>query len=441
MTGGTRIVGWGGTGTIGEERLAEDLTKASANVPLSRGLGRSYGDSALPPPSQPTVLTTVLADRILSFDPETGVICAEAGLSLIELNRLFLPRLFFVPVTPGTQFVTLGGMVASDVHGKNHHVEGTFGDHVLGLRIRVGDGSIVSCSPTEHVDLFDATVGGMGLTGHILEVTFQMSRIPSQWIYQETEQIPDIDRMLSGLDDAARHFPMTMAWIDCLTEGKAMGRGVLYRGRWATEAEAPARAPSARPRLAVPFQFPSWALSKPVVRLFNSAIFHSHIPRFKKGLVSPETFFYPLDTIRDWNRIYGKRGFTQHQAVLPASAGRGAVRRFLELLTQLKGASFLCVIKDCGKQGRGILSFPMAGTSIALDLPLREHTQDHIDKLNELVLREGGRIYLTKDALTRPEHFAQMEPRLPAFRAVRDKWDPAHRLRSAQSVRLLGDKP
>ncbi|HNN52202.1 MAG TPA: FAD-binding oxidoreductase [Pseudomonadota bacterium] len=441
MTGRTRIVGWGGVGTIGEERLAEELAKASESVPLLRGLGRSYGDSAVPPPSQPTVLTTVLADRILSFDPETGLLCAEAGLSLAELNRLFLPRRFFVPVTPGTQFVTLGGMVASDVHGKNHHVEGAFGDHVEKLRIRVGSGSIVDCSPAENSDLFEATIGGMGLTGHILEVTFRMCPIPSQWIYQESEQVTDLDAMLNALDDAARHFPMTVAWIDCLTEGKAMGRGILYRGRWATTEEAPAQAPSPKLRLFVPFQFPSWAMSAQVVRLFNSAIYHSHVPRVKKGLVSPEAFFYPLDTIRDWNRIYGSRGFTQHQAVLPASAGRGAVRRFLELLTSLKGASFLCVLKDCGKQGRGMLSFPMPGTSIALDLALREHTQEHIDRLNELVIREGGRIYLTKDALTRPEHFAKMEPRLAAFRSVRDKWDPAHRVRSAQSVRLFGDKP
>ncbi len=441
MTRRARIAGWGGIGTDAEELLAEDLLDATKEVPLSRGLGRSYGDSAVPPQSQPKVLTTVLADRILSFDPESGVLCAESGLSLYELNRLFLPRRFFVPVSPGTQFVTLGGMVASDVHGKNHHVAGAFGDHVLRLRLRVGSGQVVDCSPTENSDLFAATIGGMGLTGHILEVTFRMRQIPSPWIYQETEQVQDLDTMLSALDDAARQFPMTMAWIDCLTKGRAMGRGILYRGRWATAEEAPGRAPSPKLRLFVPFQFPSWAMSEQSVRLFNSAIYHSHIPRLKKGIVSPETFFYPLDTIRDWNRIYGKRGFTQHQAVLPASAGRAAVRRFLELLTSLKGASFLCVLKDCGQQGCGLLSFPMPGTSIALDLALREHTQEHIDRLNELVIREGGRIYLTKDALTRPEDFEKMEPRLSAFRAVRDKWDPQHHLRSAQSVRLFGDKP
>ena len=169
----------------------------------------------------------------------------------------------------------------------------------------------------------------MGLTGHILEVTFRMCPIPSQWIYQESEQVTDLDAMLNALDDAARHFPMTVAWIDCLTEGKAMGRGILYR-RWATTEEAPAQAPSPKLRLFVPFQFPSWAMSAQVVRLFNSAIYHSTFRGSKKDWFLRKRF-YPLDTIRDWNRIYGSRGFTQHQAVLPASAGRGAVRRFLEL--------------------------------------------------------------------------------------------------------------
>lgn len=441
MNGKTRIVGWGGVGTVGEQRLSEDLLHSTDGVPLSRGLGRSYGDSAVPPPSEPIVVGTTLADRILSFDAESGALCAESGLSLYELNRIFLPRRFFVPVTPGTQFVTLGGMVASDVHGKNHHVEGCFGEHVLSLRMRVGDGRVVDCSPTVHSDLFFATLGGMGLTGHILEVTFLMKRIPSSWIYQETERVADLDALLDALGDAARHFPMTVAWIDCLNEGRGMGRGILYRGRWATEAEAPKQAPRPKLRLRVPFQFPSWAMSTESVRLFNSALYHQHIPRVRRGIVSPEDFFYPLDSIRDWNRIYGKQGFTQHQAVLPASKGRGAVRRFLELLTSQGGASFLCVLKDCGKEGRGMLSFPMPGTSIALDLALRDRTQEHIDRLNELVIREGGRIYLTKDALTRPEHFAQMEPRLAAWQKVRDKWDPDHHLRSAQSVRLLGDKP
>ena len=177
------------------------------------------------------------------------------------------------------------------------------------------------------------------------------------------------------------------------------------------------------------------------VRAFNAAVYHSHFQNQRRGLVSPEQFFYPLDSIRDWNLVYGSAGFTQHQSVLPNSAGRVAVRRYMELLTSLRAAGFLCVLKDCGDEGSGMLSFPRPGTSIALDLPIRKETQEHIDRLNEFVIREGGRIYLTKDALSRPEHIRAMEPRLAAFLAVRNAWDPQHRLRSAQSVRLFGDTP
>lgn len=437
----TPILGWGLVGAPGSERKSEDLVAITRDVPLSRGLGRSYGDSAVPPPSQPVVATTTLADRLLSFSHETGELRAEAGLSLYELNRLFLPHKYFVPVTPGTQFVTLGGMVASDVHGKNHHVSGCFGEHVLSLRMRLADGRIVDCSPSEHPDLFHATIGGMGLTGHILEVGFRMARIPSPWIYQETERLSGLDTLLDGLGAAAHEFPMTMAWIDCLQPGRSLGRGILFRGRWANPDEAPPLPPRPKLRLGVPFLLPAFAMSYWSVRAANEVIYRTHLPRQKRGIVSPETFFYPLDAIRNWNRIYGTRGFTQHQSVLPSAGGRSAVRRLLELLTSLGGASFLCVLKDCGEQGRGLLSFPMPGTSIALDLPLRDNTQEVIDRLNELVIREGGRIYLTKDYLTRPEHFRAMEPRLPDFERVRDKWDPEHKLRSAQSVRLFGDQP
>lgn len=438
---GPPICGWGGVGAEGEERFSEDLAALTRDVPLSRGLGRSYGDSAVPPPSQAVIANTTLADRLLAFDERTGVLRAEAGLSLYELNRVLLPRRFFVPVTPGTQFVTLGGMVASDVHGKNHHVAGCIGEHVLALRLRLGDGRIVDCSKTDHPDLFRATLGGMGLTGHILEVTLRMDAIASPWILQETERVPDLDTMLDKLKEAARGWPMTMAWIDCLKRGPHMGRGVLYRGRWATPQEAPAQDPRPKLRLSVPFMFPSWAMNDVSMRIFNALVYRKDILPQRRGLVSPEVFFYPLDSIRHWNRIYGRRGFTQHQSVIPEAAGRGAVRRLLELLTSSGGASFLCVLKDCGPEGSGLLSFPLRGTSIAIDLPLRDDTQALIDRLNELVIAEGGRIYLTKDSLTRPEHFRAMEPRLSAWQKVRDTYDPEHRLRSAQSVRLLGDEP
>ncbi len=435
------LAGWGRLAAPGREVVSEDLEQITRGVPLSRGLGRSYGDSSLPPPGRPQVVGTRLADRILGFDPETGVLEAEAGLSLGELNRIFLPRGFSSPVMTGTQYVTLGGMVAADVHGKNHHVDGTFGEHVVGLRMRLGDGRLVDCSADEHGDLFAATLGGMGLTGHILEVKVRLQRVPSPWIWAETERIGDLDGFLAGLKQAAADWPLTMGWIDCLTRGRHMGRGILYRGRWATPDEAPDAPPPPKKRLAVPIDFPSWALNSLSVRIFNFLYYHKHQPRLRRGIVHPESFFHPLDKIRDWNRIYGRRGFTQYQCVIPEAAGAAGVRRFLELLTGIGAASFLCVIKDCGAEGRGMLSFPRPGTSIALDIPVRDDIQGIVDRLDECLIGLGGRIYLAKDAFTTAAHYRRMEPRLDAWLEARRRWDPEGRLKSAQSVRILGDAP
>ena len=430
------LSGWGRLEVPGRVLRSEDLERASEHATLSRGLGRSYGDSSLPPPGQLEFLATPLGDRILRFDEESGLLRVEAGFTLAELVRIFLPRGFFTPVSPGTKFVTAGGMVASDVHGKNHHRHGSFGQHVTGLKLRVADGRVVECSPAVERELFFATVGGMGLTGHILEVELRLVRVPSPWILCESERIPDIDAFVLALKEAAANWPFTVGWIDCLSRGSRLGRGILMRGRWAEKAEAPARFPPPKRRLSVPFVFPGWALSRPFVRLFNALFYWK--PR-KTQVVSPESFFYPLDAIAHWNRIYGPRGFTQYQCVLPEEAGREAPRRFLELLTSRGGASFLCVIKDCGPEGPGLLSFPRPGISIALDIPVRGWTQGLVDELNLFVIACGGRIYLTKDAFPRAEHFRAMEPRLSELDRVRRLWDPERRIRSAQSVRMLGD--
>ncbi|HEV3030475.1 MAG TPA: D-arabinono-1,4-lactone oxidase, partial [Polyangia bacterium] len=279
-------------------------------------------------------------------------------------------------------------------------------------------------------------IGGMGLLGHILEVAFRMTRVPSTWLWQEAERVPDIDAFMEALKIASVTWPLTGGWIDCLTAGRHMGRGILFKSRWATPTEAPATRSRPRKRLTVPFEMPSFVLGRTSIRAFNALFYRQALPR---GIVHPEAAFYPLDVIGSWNRLYGRGGLTQHQCVLPNEAGRGAARRFLEVLVARGGASFLCVIKDCGPEGVGMLSFPRPGISIALDIAVREDTQALIDALNEIVLKEGGRIYLAKDALTRAEHFRAMEPRLPEFLRVRHKWDPQGRFRSAQSVRLFGD--
>jgi FAD/FMN-containing dehydrogenase len=420
----------------GYQVRSENLEAITREVPLTRGLGRAYGDAALPAPGDLRIAGSTLADRILAFDPSTGVITAEAGLSLDTLYHALLPRGWFTPVTPGTRFVTLGGMVAADVHGKNHHVDGCFGHHVDAVTMRVASGQIVTCSRRQHPDLFAATIGGMGLTGHILDVTFRLTHVPSPWIYQETVRVPDIDAFIDTLKSSASSWPMTMGWIDCLSKGRSMGRGVLFRGRWAEAHEARREFPDLRAPIPVPFTLPDGLLGIHTVRAFN--VLYYHLPRSHAAVVHPRSFFYPLDAAGDWHRLYGPRGFTQYQCVLPASGGHGAARRFLDVVTRGGGASFLCVIKDCGPEGEGLLSFPKPGISIALDLAMRDDTQALIDQMNEAVIAEGGRIYLAKDALTRPEHFRAMESRLDRFLEVRRAWDPDGRIRSAQSVRLFG---
>jgi decaprenylphospho-beta-D-ribofuranose 2-oxidase len=436
---GETLAGWGGSPVIaGREIRSEDLARITAGQPLTRGLGRSYGDSSLPAPGDCQVASAVLADRILSFDPDTGTMCAEAGLSLSDLYRLFLPRGWFVPVTPGTQFVTLGGMVAADVHGGNHHRAGCFGAHVTRLRMRVADGRILECSRALESDLFRATLGGMGLTGHILEVEFKMAAVPSPWLWGESQQVHSVGEFVDVLGRAAADWPFTKGWIDCVSRGKNLGRGVMYRARWATAAEAPARPPAHKKGFGVPVNLPSWTFNRLTSRIYNGLYFRTH-PTRRPAVIHPDAFFYPLDAIRHWNRLYGKKGFTQYQCVIPHESGRAVLGRFMEIVTRQGSASPVCVIKDCGPEGEGLLSFPKTGISIAIDFPVRAWTQGVVDALNDLVVAEGGRIYLAKDTFTRADHFAKMETRLPAWQAVRHRWDPEGRLRSAQSVRLLGD--
>ncbi|HEY6725079.1 MAG TPA: FAD-binding oxidoreductase, partial [Polyangiaceae bacterium] len=434
------LSGWGRLPMPGRELLSEHLEQATVGAVLSRGLGRSYGDSSLPAHASDRVVATRLANRILEFDEASGRMRAEAGVSLAELNRLFIPRGWFSPVTPGTKFVTLGGMVASDVHGKNHHREGCFGAHVQSLRVRLADDSVVVCSPEQEPDLFYGTIGGMGLLGHILEVTFTLQRIPTNWLVTQSVRVGNIDEFLAELGTAAPAWPMTMGWIDCLNRGRGMGRGILMAGRWATVEEARAKPPRPAREVVFPVELPNWALNATTARLFNMGYYWRHLAKRASGLTAPDPFFYPLDAILHWNRAYGSRGFSQYQCVLPRAAGPTAVREFMEHLTRLGGASPLCVIKDCGPEGMGVLSFPMEGTSIAVDMPATPGLQAIVDRLNEFVIAAGGRIYLTKDRFTRPEHFRAMEPRLPRFLALREKWDPGRRLRSAQSRRLFGDK-
>jgi len=411
---------------------------------LPRGLGRSYGDAAVPAAPGALVLETARADRVVAFDRERGTLTCEAGLSLAEILRVFLPRGWFPPVTPGTKFVTIGGCVACDVHGKNHHRDGSFGGFVDRLLLQVADGSVVECGRALERELFLATVGGMGLTGLITEVTLRLQPVESAWMVVETEPVAGLGAMLGGLRDAGKDWPYTVGWIDCLARGAALGRGILMRGRHASRAEAPAGPPPEPRQVAVPLDAPEWLLSPVLMRGFNAAYYWSRARR-TRGRTRPvpyHGFFYPLDAIGGWNRLYGRRGFLQYQCVVPRAAGAPAVAEILERVVGAEATSFLAVIKDCGPEADAYLSFPLEGTTLALDLPYRgPRTEALVHELNASVIAAGGRIYLAKDAVTRPEDFARMVPRLAEWRKVRDRWDPEHRFRSAQSVRVLGDAP
>jgi FAD/FMN-containing dehydrogenase len=436
----TELNGWGCYPVVeGRELVSEDFEDITREARLSRGLGRSYGDASLPVSSADLVANSRLANRVIRFDLESGVLRAEAGLSLLELNQLTWPRGWATPVSPGTQYVTLGGMVASDVHGKNHHVEGTFGRHVSSLKLRVAGGDIVECSPQREAELFYATIGGMGLTGHILEVEVQLQKIPSAWIFQKTERFANLEAMIDRIKEAGESWPYTLCWVDLLARGDALGRGILIIGRWAQPDEAPTISPKRKAALTVPFFMPNWLGAPSAVRLFNEVYYRLHGSRVRQGVVHPWPFFYPLDVVLEWNRLYGRRGFTQYQCVFPLGGDRSRPRRFLELLQQLGGTSYVCVMKDCSAEGQGMLSFPKPGISFAIDLPVDANTQNIVDRLNERLIDEGGRIYLTKDAFTRGDHYRAMDPRVDAWERVRRKWDPEGRLRSAQSVRIFGD--
>ena len=433
------ISGWGRVGVVGQEIHSDDLPRLPPDVTLCRGLGRSYGDSSLPASTKSRVACTTLADRLLYFDPNSGRVTLEAGVSLRALARLFLPRGWFVPVTPGTSDVTVGGMVAADVHGKNHHVDGCFGSYVDELLMRVADGRTIVCSRNNATDLFWATIGGMGLTGHILEVTFRMSRIPSSWISAESVRLDNIDTLLQELRDSSNDWPFTVAWVDGLSGGRTLGRGIVYKGRWSKRSANGLSSPEPRRTPAVPCDLPNWVLNRWSVGRFNDGTYYRHGARTRLYTQSPYDFFYPLDSVGDWNRVYGRRGFTQYQCVIPERHGHEGMRQLLQHLSEKHANAFLCVIKNCGDEGHGLLSFPLAGMSAAIDLPIDRDTQSLVDFLNEWVIGLGGRIYLAKDTFTRAEHFKAMEPRLAHWKSVRCQWDPTLRIRSAQSVRIFGD--
>lgn len=437
-----RLSGWGRYPALDcrvetprdEEALARLVSRGSL---IARGGGRAYGDSALNPG-----LTVSMRrfSRFVDFDPATGFLTAEAGVSLAEIIAAFLPRGWFPTVTPGTKHATLGGLIAADVHGKNHHVAGSFGAHVGWLDLMTAEGQVLRASPEENAGLFAATVGGMGLTGVILRASVRLVPVESAWIRQETVAAPDLDAAMEAFEASAA-WPYSVAWIDCLARGPSLGRSIVHRGAHARLADLdagrlayPFRVPG-RTRATVPLDLPSWALNGTAMRAFNAAYYARGARSAGTSLVDWDRFFYPLDAIGDWNRVYGARGFVQFQCVIPEERARAGLAALLRAVSESGRGSFLAVLKQFGAQ-ESAFSFPRAGWTLALDFPATPGALGLVDRLDRIALDHGGRFYLAKDARMRRETFAASEPRAEAFTALRRETGADRRFRSLQSERL-----
>jgi FAD/FMN-containing dehydrogenase len=380
---------------------------------LPVGAGRSYGDVCLL--ENGTLLKTRGMDRLLHFDPQTGVLCCEAGVTLAEILDFAVPRGFFLPVTPGTKYVTVGGAIANDIHGKNHHVAGTFGCHVLRFELVRSDGARFICSPTENTDWFSATIGGMGLTGLMTWAEIRLRPIVSRKIQYKGIKFVGIEEFVA-LSKVSTPIEYTVSWIDCVATGNNFARGIFMQG---DHAEAPAQLTvSKEPWLTLPMDVPEFALNRFSIGLFNTLYYNKQFGKEKTGLVDYEPFFYPLDSLLQWNRMYGKSGLLQFQCVLPWEADQQmGIVKILKAITASGLASFLAVIKVFGDvPSPGMMSFPAPGITLALDFPIRaEVSFDLLDRLARITMEHGGRMYPAKDARMTAEQFQAFYPQWQDF--------------------------
>ena len=395
---------------------------------IPRGLGRSYGDSA----NASLVLQSDYLDHYIDFDVEQGILRCEAGLSLHQILNCIIPKGWFLPVTPGSGYVSIGGAVASDVHGKNHHISGTFGDHVLSIELLLGSGEVLVVSRSQFPELFHATCGGMGLTGVILSVALKLKAIKSSNICQTTIKVKNLEEILHQFD-VNQASTYSVAWIDCLAKGAQLGRSILMLGEHATESELLLAEPK---KLAVPVEMPSTLLNTYSISAFNALYYARAKNAIHQSEVSYMNYFYPLDGLRNWNRLYGKRGFVQYQFVLPKASGYKGMRDILERISNAGKGSFLAVLKGFGPQNSNHLSFPLEGYTLALDFKAEQSTFDLIKTLDPLVVGYGGRMYLAKDALMSQETFKKGYPRWMEFEEIRNKYHALGKFASSQSIRL-----
>lgn len=397
---------------------------------IARGFARSYGDVCLNDGGDVVDVTPLTVIR--HFDATTGVLRCDAGATYTTLMRHCLPHGWMPAVCPGTAVVSMGGAIANDVHGKNQHVEGNFGDHLDWFDLLLPDGCVRRVSQESDPDLFAATIGGIGLTGVILGLQMRLLRVPSNAIELTEIRMPNLDTFLERVRASEGEFPYAVGWIDALARGGEMGRGILELGRPSPEGVREPLGVSIR----TPFDFPGWVLNRHSMSAFNSVYYHRLPRRGRTRAIHLNRFLYPLDAIHDWNRMYGRRGVFQFQCVVPFEDGRHAIIRLMEEISRSRGASFLAVLKSFGAYGRGLLSFPMPGFTLALDFPRRADTRRLIERLQDITLEHGGRVYLAKDACLARDQLEAMYPQLERFESVLRQVDPGRRMQSDMSRRL-----
>lgn len=416
---------------------AEVITAAKAGRGIARGNGRAYGDSAI---STSNTLQMTQFNRMLSFDDTSGQLIVEAGVLLGDIIEAFLPRGWFPYVTPGTKYVTVGGMIAADVHGKNHHKYGSFGQCVDWVELVDVEGAVQRCGPDENADLFGWTVGGMGLTGVILRAAIRLQPVKSAWIRQKTHVADNVDHAIE-LFEGAQDATYSVAWIDCLQEGAQLGRSLVMLGEHAEVDDLP---PDLRHKpfevhlkrkRSVPLDFPGWSLNRFTVRAFNALYYWNGKRKPQDQLVDWDSYFYPLDAILGWNRIYGRRGFAQFQCVIPLDQASDGLKALLSAISGAGQGSFLAVLKRFGAQD-SCFSFPMQGYTLALDFPINKKTLALMETLDQITLAHGGRQYLAKDSRMSRDVFEKSEARAEAFRQYRRAKEDTPTYSSAQSERL-----
>ncbi len=423
--------------TMDDLRIA--LGDDAVDSQIVYGLGRSYGDTPLN--KDAGVIRFDQFNHMLGFDEESCVLTCEAGVSLDEIINVFLPRGYFLPVTPGTKYVTVGGAIANDVHGKNHHVDGSFSEFVLSFELMLASGEVVTCSREENSELFWATVGGIGLTGIILRASILLAPVETSYIKATYERARNLDEAFEKFVENDHNYKYSVAWIDCLSSGDKLGRSVLMRGEHArvSDLTSKIREPLVSPRklqLMMPVNAPSFALNYWTISTFNQLYYSMY--KDSNKIVDVTSYFHPLDAIDDWNKLYGKKGFVQYQAVFPkVNNPKEGIRKMIERLSSEKRSSFLAVLKSSGPANEGMLSFPMEGYTLALDIPIKDDGLFVMLKdLDELVLSYGGRVYLAKDSTISPETFRAMYPRWEEFMKVKNEVDPEGRFSSSMARRI-----